>query len=95
LHSPKAPYAGCDIGQHIVQFALHPHIGNCQSANVVAAVYKFNNPLCLSASPNTYDLKWLGQSFISFETYPLNTVSDNLPPLVVNMIKFAQDEVEI
>ncbi|OLL24027.1 Alpha-mannosidase [Neolecta irregularis DAH-3] len=45
LRSPKAPDAHADMGRHKFKFALLPHIGNYQQANISRAAYNFNVPL--------------------------------------------------
>ncbi|XP_076038916.1 alpha-mannosidase 2C1-like [Oratosquilla oratoria] len=45
LRSPKVPDDRCDMGNHTFKYALMPHQGTLQEAEVVRRAYEFNNPL--------------------------------------------------
>ncbi len=47
LRAPTSPDPNADQGHHIFRYALLPHSGTPQSAQVVAEGYRFNNPLIL------------------------------------------------
>ncbi|CAG0918169.1 unnamed protein product [Notodromas monacha] len=45
LRAPKSPDANADIGAHAFKYALMPHAGTFQSANVIQRAHEFNQPL--------------------------------------------------
>ncbi|CAG0925238.1 unnamed protein product [Notodromas monacha] len=45
LRAPKSPDANADIGAHTFKYALMPHAGTFQSANVIQHAHEFNQPL--------------------------------------------------
>jgi alpha-mannosidase len=45
LRSPKHPDPQADMGEHQFRYALLPHAGNFQQADIVAEGYRFNSPL--------------------------------------------------
>jgi len=82
LRAPKSRDSDCDIGQHIIRYALLPHEGSCdQNDSVLSAAYHFNNPLRWSSSSKC-PKEILGQSLIQFS--PSNS-------LVIDTIKLAED----
>lgn len=77
LRSPKLPDPGADMGHHAFRYALLPHPGAPQQADVVAEAYRFNVPLLVgrTAAPP-------GQvSFFSIDA----------PGIVIDWIKKAED----
>jgi alpha-mannosidase len=67
LRSPKSPDPNCDMGQHVMRFALFPHPGDVVTGAVVEEAVKFNTALLwTAASPKLYDHRWLGKSFLQF-----------------------------
>ncbi|XP_045625976.2 alpha-mannosidase 2C1 isoform X2 [Procambarus clarkii] len=51
LRSPKAPDDTADMRHHTFQYAILPHTGTLQEAEVVRRGYEFNNPLTLLQVP--------------------------------------------
>ncbi|XP_062926980.1 alpha-mannosidase 2C1 [Mobula hypostoma] len=45
LRSPKSPDATADMGQHQFMYAIMPHTGSYQEANVIQFAYNINYPL--------------------------------------------------
>jgi len=45
LRSAKNPDPEADMGHHSIRYALFPHIGSPQDANVIQEAYAFNEPL--------------------------------------------------
>lgn len=45
LRSPKSPDATADMGQHQFTYAIMPHTGSLQEANVIQFAYNINYPL--------------------------------------------------
>ncbi len=77
LRSSKLPDPGADMGHHTFRYALLPHAGAPQQADVMAEAYRFNVPLLVgrTAAP-------LGQaSFFSVDA----------PAVVIDWIKKAED----
>lgn len=67
LRSPKAPDPECDMGQHVMKFALFPHRGDVATGGVIGEAVKFNTELLwTAASPKLYDDRWLGKSVLQF-----------------------------
>lgn len=52
LRSPKAPDDTADMHHHTFQYALLPHTGTLQEADIVRRGYEFNNPLTLLQVPH-------------------------------------------
>lgn len=50
LRAPKLPDPGADMGHHAFRYALLPHAGTVQQADVVAEGYRFNVPLLVGRS---------------------------------------------
>lgn len=77
LRSPKLPDPGADMGHHAFRYALLPHPGAPQQADVVAEAYRFNVPLLIgrtTAAPGEV-------SFFSTDT----------PAAVIDWVKQAED----
>ncbi len=77
LRSPKLPDPGADMGHHAFRYALLPHPGAPQQADVVAEAYRFNVPLLIgrtTAAPGEV-------SFFSTDT----------PAAVIDWVKKAED----
>lgn len=53
LRSPKAPDDNTDMKDHFFKYALMPHTGTLQEAQVVRRAYEFNNPLRLRQAPTS------------------------------------------
>ncbi|XP_042238112.1 alpha-mannosidase 2C1-like [Homarus americanus] len=51
LRSPKAPDDTADMKDHAFKYAIMPHTGTLQEAEVVRRAYEFNNPLSLLQVP--------------------------------------------
>jgi alpha-mannosidase len=45
LRSPKSPDAHCDIGEHVLRYAIVPHKGTFAESQAVKHGYEFNIPL--------------------------------------------------
>jgi alpha-mannosidase len=85
LRSPKMPDAECDMGTHVMRFALFPHDGNVTTGCVVEEAVKFNAPLLwTSASPSLYDDRWLNNPVMQF-------AGRDEVPLSIEAIKLAED----
>lgn len=92
LRSPKFPDDTCDMGEHVMRFALFPHQGTAATGDVVAEAVKFNTPLLwTSASPAKYDDRWLNQSVFSFHWQEGGAERNGLP-LAIDAIKLAEDQ---
>lgn len=93
LRSPKSPDPDCDMGTHVMKFALFPHYGDHIQGKVVEEAIKFNTELLwTSASPEKYDERWVGESMLQF--VPHNTPNPNTPfltPLAIETCKLAED----
>ena len=77
LRAPKEPDPEADMGHHAFRYALLPHPGTPQAADVVMEAYRFNVPLLVgrtAAAPAVV-------SFLEVDT----------PPMVVDWIKKAED----
>lgn len=77
LRSPKEPDPTADMGHHAFRYALLPHPGTPQAANVVMEAYCFNAPLLVgrtAAEPTEV-------SFFNVDT----------PAIVIDWIKKAED----
>jgi alpha-mannosidase len=55
LRAPKSPDPNCDMGTHVIQYALYPHLGSFLEQNsgseVIAEAILYNTPLIKIASP--------------------------------------------
>lgn len=90
LRSPKMPDDECDMGTHLMRFALFPHTGNISTGQVLEEAVKFNTPLLwTSASPVLYDYRWLNQPVLQF-SHP-DVRMESLVPLSIEAIKLAED----
>ncbi len=77
LRAPKEPDPAADMGHHEFRYALLPHLGPPEAADVVMEAYRFNVPLLVgrtTAAPTEV-------SFFSVDT----------PGIVVDWIKKAED----
>lgn len=77
LRAPKEPDPTADMGRHTFRYALLPHPGTPQEANVVMEAYRFNVPLLIgrtAAAPAE-------MSFFSVDA----------PAIVIDWIKKAED----
>jgi len=45
LRSPKNPDPECDMGHHKISYAIYPHKGSFQDADVIREGFNFNVPL--------------------------------------------------
>lgn len=77
LRSPKEPDPTADMGQHAFRYALLPHPGTPQEANVVMEAYRFNVPLLIGRTA-------VAPAEVSF-------FSMDAPAIVIDWIKKAED----
>lgn len=95
LRSPKLPDPECDMGSHIMKFAMFPHTGNVTTGHVVEEASTFNIPILWnSISNNMYDDRFLNEPLISFN-WPKNAKLDPYRPsvpLAIEAIKKAEDD---
>lgn len=94
LRSPKMPDPECDMGTHVMRFALFPHQGNVTSGRVIEEAVKFNTPLLWTAASHAkYDACWLDSSFIQFVWWRPSSPATAEPsvPLTIEAIKMAED----
>jgi len=81
LRAPKNPDANCDIHKHYIHYAVLPHEGTFQQADVVRRAYELNyfsaNNVQLSAS--------------ALATVPANTVNVDSPAVIIEAYKGAHD----
>ncbi len=82
LRSPNHPDATADIGIHHFTYSLYPHSGDWRAAKTVQRAYELNVPLKFGASDaNNAPL-----------VPSLSLVSVNLPNLIIETVKKAEDE---
>jgi len=85
LRSPKAPDAHADMGRQNFRFALVPHIGNYQQANIVRAAYNFNVPLRVARAKD-----------IAAANSALNSIQlAGDPGVILETIKRGEDDEDI
>ena len=77
LRSPKSPDPTADMGHHTFRYALLPHVGTLQQAEVVQEGYRFNVPLLLSAT--------------NAQPGQVSFFSVSLPSVIVDTVKQAED----
>ncbi|XP_068131706.1 alpha-mannosidase 2C1 [Hyperolius riggenbachi] len=58
LRAPKSPDATADIGLHEFSYAIMPHTGSFQEANVIQNAYNFCIPLLTASSTATQPKSW-------------------------------------
>ena len=85
LKAPKSPDDTCDMGSHQFKYALMPHAGTLQEAEVVRRGYEFNNPLRLGrdagdpdASPSWSGLQVAGEGAVLHTVKPCEDGSGDL-----------------
>ena len=85
LKAPKSPDDTCDMGSHQFKYALMPHVGTLQEAEVVRRGYEFNNPLRLGrdagdpdASPSWSGLQVAGEGAVLHTVKPCEDGSGDL-----------------
>ena len=77
LRSPQSPDPTADMGHHTFSYALLPHAGTLQQAEVVQEGYRFNTPLLLRATNAP-------PGEVSF-------FNVSLPSVVIDTVKQAED----
>jgi len=82
LRSPKNPDPECDMGNHQFKYAVFPHRGTFQQANVIRESFNLNVPLLLA---NTQSSTEEIRSYFSV----------NHPSVIIDTIKKAEDGNEI
>ncbi|XP_078370059.1 alpha-mannosidase 2C1-like isoform X2 [Oculina patagonica] len=65
LRSPKSPDEEADMGSHEFSYAVYPHSGTFQSAQVIQHAYNFNQPI--SVVPGSVCEGFNGRSFFSVD----------------------------
>ncbi|XP_069758353.1 alpha-mannosidase 2C1 [Narcine bancroftii] len=80
LRSPKSPDATADMGQHQFTYAIMPHTGSFQEANVIQCAYNLNYPLHIipAESSVSSSSSWSAFSILS-------------PAVILETVKQAED----
>jgi alpha-mannosidase len=66
LRSPKKPDDGADMGEHTFKYAIHPHQGDYQIANLPKVGYNFNVPMLIFPN-STVDESLLNKKLFSVD----------------------------
>ncbi|KAK0052625.1 alpha-mannosidase 2C1-like isoform X1 [Biomphalaria pfeifferi] len=81
LRSPKSPDPKADMGVHIFSYALMPHWGNFQEADVIQNAISFNCPLQLISAPSAQLSNIVSQGLFTLDT----------KQVIIQAIKMAED----
>lgn len=78
LRSPKAPDDEADMGKHSFSYAVFPHVGSFQAANVIRRAYDFNNPIVPVSTCNSVP----STSFLKIDN----------PAVIIEAVKMAEED---
>ncbi|ORX61679.1 hypothetical protein DM01DRAFT_1316510 [Hesseltinella vesiculosa] len=84
IRSPKAPDSNCDIGHHVLRYAIYPHQGHFMQSDVVREGYNFNVPLITRMVPANRLSRLFPDGFPQFRL-------EGAPNVVLDTIKKAED----
>ncbi|KAM4747060.1 alpha-mannosidase 2C1 isoform 2-T3 [Rhinophrynus dorsalis] len=78
LRAPKSPDASADMGLHEFSYALMPHLGSFQEAEVIQRAYSFCNPLLTTECAATQRKAWSAFTVVS-------------PAVILETVKLAEN----